>query len=399
MTVPRLLVAALAVALSGHAATAQLPATSATFQGPGPVTVPFREVHNLIVIPVTINGHGPLQFILDTGNPVILIPDSALATRLGLTIVGQARVGGAGDGPPQMAPLATGITVRVGTLEVRDAIGVIGVAGDVIPGVDGVIGGPFLRHAAVEIDWDRRTVTFHDPSSGTLTATGDTIPLRVEPSLHSYLPGSVGVGTTTRPVDLHLDTGSRQALSLAPAWLDSIAARPDSAIPSIVGFGSRGAARGSWIRAGTLTLGAATVRGVTTTVPNQEPSGNARVGLPVLRRFHVVIDYPGQRLILRPRPNLADPFPFNTSGIILHPGKDSVLRVIADVMAGSPAAIAGLATGDTVLAVAGTDARQLSENDIDRLVLRPAPQSLVRLTVLRRGQRVEASLTSRTLLP
>lgn len=391
--------AGFATVVAASTATAQLPSTSATFLGAGPVTVPFREVHNLVVIPVTINGHGPLQFILDTGAPVILVPDSVLASRLDLNIVGMANVGGAGDSAPVTAPLALGITARVGHLEVKDAVGVIGVAAAVIPGVDGVIGGAFLRHAAVEIDWDRRTVTFHDPSSGTLTATGDTIPLRVEPSLHSYIPGSVGVGTTTRSVDLHLDTGSRQALSLAPATVDAFPVQPDSSIPGIVGFGSRGAARGRFIRTATLKLGSTTLRGVTTTVPNQEPTGEARVGLPVLRRFHVVVDYPGQRLILRPRANLAEPFPFNTTGILLHPGKDSVHRAIADVMPGSPAAMAGLVAGDTVVAVGGTDARQLSEDEVDRSVLKPAPASLVRLTVRRRGQRIDASLTARTLLP
>src|SRR5262245_55443464 len=112
----------LALLVSVACARAQLRPSAATF-GAATVSVPFRSVHGLAVIPVTITGHGPLQLILDTGSPVIVIPDTALASRLGLRIVGTARVGGTGDGQEQSAPLAGGITASVGSLTVNNAYG------------------------------------------------------------------------------------------------------------------------------------------------------------------------------------------------------------------------------------------------------------------------------------
>lgn len=380
-------------------ARTQLPPSTATFSGAATVSVPFRVVHGLAVIPVTINGHGPLQLILDTGAPVIVIPDTALASKLGLQIVGNARVGGAGDGTEQTAPLASGIKASVGSLTVSNAFGVIGIAGDVIPGVDGVIGGAFFRHAAVEFDWDAGVIHFHDPARRGPSIAGDTIPLRVESSLHSYVPGTVVVNGDTVTLDLHLDTGARQTLSIAQKTMARLASKPKTAIPTIVGFGSRGAARGDAIRADALRLGAATIPNVTAYVPNQEPGDQGRVGLPVLKRFNFVVDYPGKRLVLRPRAAQHEPFRFTTTGIVLRPGRDSVQRLVAHVIAGSPAEQAGIAPGDSVIAVGGVALNTLTEDGVLRAVLQPNAGETVTLATTRNGTRNERRLVARTILP
>jgi len=392
--------AIVALGLAGMPVGAQLRPTRADFGGSATVTVPFSEVHSLVTIPVSINGHDPIRMILDTGAPIILIPDTALARRLELNIVGQAQVGGAGDGEVQTAPLAVGITARVGSLEVTDATGVTGIAADAIPGVDGVIGAAFFSHAVVEIDWDAHVVRFHDPATNPMTFSGDTLRLDVQPSLHSFVDGVVGVDSATRPVHMHLDTGSRHALSLARATVDDFPVPPDSAIRTVVGYGSRGPARGDAIRTRTLELGGTTLRNVATTVPDREPSGAGRIGLPVLRRFQVVVDYPRRRLILHPRDNRADPFPFYTTGLVLSPGRDSTTRLVIDVMAGTPAAEAGLRVGDVITMVDGRSASTLTESDVDRLVLHPAPGTAVMLTTTSNaGTSRELRLVARTILP
>src|SRR5262245_59572666 len=291
--------AALLLALAATT-TAQLPPSTASFGGVAKVSVPLRLVHGLAVIPVTINGHGPLQLILDTGAPVIVIPDTTLARRLGLQIVGRTRVGGAGDGEEQTAPLAGNITASVGPLTVKGAFGIIGIAGDAIPGVDGVIGAAFFRHSVVEFDWDAGMIHFHDPALR-VASSGDTLPLRVESNLHSYVPGTVVVNGDTARIDLHLDTGARQALSIASSTLAKLPARQRVSIPTIVGFGSRGPARGDVIRADALRLGSFAISNVPAAIPRNEPAAQGRIGLPLLKRFNFFIDFPGSRLILRPR--------------------------------------------------------------------------------------------------
>jgi hypothetical protein len=62
-----------------------------TSSGP-PTVVPVRVLHGqdhtvLVLVPVTVNGRGPYDFVLDTGASVSLI-DQALAQRLGLASTG-----------------------------------------------------------------------------------------------------------------------------------------------------------------------------------------------------------------------------------------------------------------------------------------------------------------------
>ena len=59
--------------------------------------VPFRLVKNLMVVPMTINGQGPYNFVLDTGVGLCLITDPALLNILKPTYVRDIRITGFGE--------------------------------------------------------------------------------------------------------------------------------------------------------------------------------------------------------------------------------------------------------------------------------------------------------------
>jgi hypothetical protein len=78
---------ALVVTLGGCA----LPLGQSTRSGP-PTVIPVTVLRGqdrtvLVLVPVTISGHGPYDFVLDTGASVSLI-DETLAARLGLAVTG-----------------------------------------------------------------------------------------------------------------------------------------------------------------------------------------------------------------------------------------------------------------------------------------------------------------------
>ena len=402
LTHMRFLLAFLSVpALLGAAvsAGAQLPPTTANFHGKAVIEVPYRIVHGLVTIPVSINGSPPLQLILDSGSPVIVLTDTAAPRKYGLNIVGEAGVGGAGDGEQRRVPLARGITARVGDLEVRNVTGIVTGLQSVISGTDGVIGGAFFSNAVVEFDFDARVIRFHHPTSGTVVMRGDTVPLRVEPSLHPYVRGTVVVNGTTMPLDLHFDTGAQQPLAVARETMTRHNATPTHAIPTIVGFGSRGAARGDWIRASELQIGSAKLDRVPASVMDNEPGGEGRIGLPVIERFHTWVDFPGKRIVLGPRANFAEPFPSHTVGLVLRPGRDSSIRVVADVPRGTPAHDAGLQVGDTLVSVNGRSLASLDAGSM-RMQAITAPVGVpVLLGVRRGGATIELRVVPRVLLP
>src|SRR5690349_21876810 len=164
------ILAALLVTLAGTACGAQLPPTTGRFTSAQSIELPLRMTHGLITVPVMLNGKGPFQLLLDTGAPVLVIIDTNQIANLGLRVAGQTRVGGAGDGERQLAPIVTGVNASLGPLEVSNVTGIVGVTGAAIPGVDGIIGGPLFRHSVVHIDWDAGVIRFHDPASPPVVA-------------------------------------------------------------------------------------------------------------------------------------------------------------------------------------------------------------------------------------
>ena len=82
------------------------------------------------------------------------------------------------------------------------------------------------------------------------------------------------------------------------------------------------------------------------------------LGLDVLRRFRLTLDFPRQELILEP---VSSPVIdgdeavifFCGPGVVLTPGEDGAGARVSRVLAGSPAAAVGVAIGDRVLAVDG----------------------------------------------
>jgi predicted aspartyl protease len=64
---------------------------------PEPKRIPFRLMHNVIALPVKVNGTGPHTFVLDTGaGKTVLLPALAKELALELTPLTQETATGAG---------------------------------------------------------------------------------------------------------------------------------------------------------------------------------------------------------------------------------------------------------------------------------------------------------------
>lgn len=357
-------------ALAASAPAQTLPQASVHFpEGQRVVTVPFERYHKFVVIPVSFDGIRPLRMVLDTGSPVIVIADTELADQMDLQIWAHTTVDGTGDGPTRTAPLAGGVSAKVGALRITGAVMLIGVGGTAIGGLDGIIGGPLFENLVVDIDWQAELLHLHDPAEYAGQAKGTVLPLTLRPNRHIYTTGFVDVsGKEPVPVTLHVDTGARQALGLFTDSHEDLQV-PAAAISNvIVGWGSRGAARGDIGRTERLVLSDHVLRKVVTSFRRKAPDKDVHgwIGLEVLERFRVVFDYPSQRMILAPNARLAEPFTFHTTGLFFAPPKPGLTALtVVEVMAGSPAAQAGIAEGDRLThindkAVAGLSSEALA---------------------------------------
>jgi hypothetical protein len=137
----------------------------------------------MIIVPVSINGSGPYDFLLDTGSAKTMV-DQKLADELGLPRAGEKTVVGV---------LAS---ARMSVVHVNS----LSVAGATVPGGDiyssdhpatvtskvrGVLGEDFLQNFDLLIDYRHQSIRLESPlESMTETAVGEHLPLQLNGVLH-----------------------------------------------------------------------------------------------------------------------------------------------------------------------------------------------------------------------
>ena len=120
------------------------------------VAFDFVAHTSLIVVPVTINGHGPYRFLLDTGATSTIL-SSAVADSLKIPRLRRGRVLTAGGNVN--VTIRTMRTLNVGMAHLKDieiAVGDFDLMKRL--NVDGLLGGDYLRKFRVDIDYDGKTV-------------------------------------------------------------------------------------------------------------------------------------------------------------------------------------------------------------------------------------------------
>lgn len=330
-----------------------------------------------ILIPATIGG-AETQVMLDSGAETTVL-DRAFAERLGIRPTGV--VAAVGTGGRDVAELASGVTLRLGTLELRDLTVAImdlkpvaAVLGRPLPAV---LGKEVLNALTVQIDFAGRSITFHDPARFQPAVGAVAVPVSNVAGLHA-IPASIEGGT---PVLMDFDLGNAQPVLVYPSHWKSqgmLADRPTSKILSgaVGGMRTRNVAM---LRS--VTLAGVTLYDVPAVFGDEDNTafnlGNTagNIGMPILSRFELTTDYTRGRLLLRPRPEvLSAPFPKDRVGALTRLVEG--VFTVALVAPGSPAEAAGLKVGQKITAVNGRAASQLGVAGFTALRTAPAGQTL-----------------------
>ncbi|MBV8517341.1 MAG: PDZ domain-containing protein [Acidobacteria bacterium] len=310
--------------------------------------VPATVHENLLLVPVRVNGGPPRTFLLDTAAPTSYIDPH-------LTKAGPATLSIAGK------------RVRVPKLATLDLAFFEAISGKHL---DGVIGMDVFQQFVVEMDYDAGLVRLHDPATFTPPPDVAAIPVTLvknRPFVRVELKVA-GHDAVTR--DDLVDSGSGGAL--ADPLFKSDGGEPIG--PDLA-------------RAERFVLGPFRLEGINAT------SGDAKFGGELLHRFHVIADFPHQRLFLEPNRYFGDAWLFDTSGLELEQGRDGL--VIAQVYARSPGAEAGLQKGDIITAIDGQSALVLG---VDR-VWKAFHSVRTHALVVRRGTRtLHVTLALRRML-
>jgi hypothetical protein len=121
------------------------------------------------------------------------------------------------------------------------------------------------------------------------------------------------------------------------------------------------------------------------------------VGYPILRRHRVAIDYPRRILWLDPIPDYREPRPFEHSHIGLQLERRDGHIVVSGIAEGSPAARAGVARGDRLVAVDEEDVAGFDLGTVTRR-LEGKPGTTVTVTIRRASAERLYRLVRRRLL-
>jgi type II secretory pathway component PulC len=147
---------------------------------------------------------------------------------------------------------------------------------------------------------------------------------------------------------------------------------------------------------------------------------NGTLGANILRRFHVIYDYPGRKITLRKNSHFKKPFLYNKSGLELNHGGDMVVKVhkprfttdvsndgksitqvissyalaykpsyiISHLRDDSPAKNAGLLVGDIILEINGSVAYNKEMQEIIN-ILSQKENKKIKLLVSRDGKHLK----------
>ncbi len=358
--------------------------------------ISFKMVHNLVVIPVKVNGV-QLNFLLDTGVNTTIIFSLSGIDSLALNNPKRVNLRGLGTGESIVAYSSTGNTVEVGkainrnqrvnvvfdhTLNLSKRMG--------IP-IHGILGYDFFKDFVVITKYTSKKLIFYLPEFFNYKKCRKCVELPL--TFHNnkpYIP--VRINDEAEKLFL-LDSGSSDALWLFETG-NLISENPKNYFEDYLGSGLSGSIFGKRSKINSVSLGKFSFHRSTVAFPDSIAFKNidlfvnrkGSIGGEILKRFTVTIDYPSQKIVLRKNAHYKNKFHYNMSGLTVeHKGVEVVKEekkvlleklsipedavsipmntvynyflvpkyIVAEVTEDSPAYLAGIKKGDEIITLNG----------------------------------------------
>lgn len=366
-----------------------------TIAGNGKSTViPFRLVNNHIYLQVRLNGR-PYEFLFDTGGLNVITP--TVAAELGLKSEGAVQARGTGE-KSQEASFTKVARLQVGDATLNDqAFVVIGLESfrsvEGLP-ITGIIGYEVFKRFVVVTDYENSKVVLVDPEGFSYRGAGTMVPIRFNdraPEVDGTIDGLKGAFT--------LDTGARDSLTLSTPFVEKngLVNRYGAKLQAVTGWGVGGPARGWVVRASKLSLGSVPVDAPVVQLSTNRTGSMAdaylagNVGAGVLKRFNIIWDYGHNRIWMERNRLDGVRDTWDRAGFWINENGGGF--DIIDVVAGSPAAKAGLVVGDRILRINGRQAGTQVTLPEARALKMGAPGSVLTLDILRAGKPMTIAVT------
>jgi hypothetical protein len=351
------------------------------------VTIPFKMVRDMIVIQLNINSKGPFNFILDTGVGLMLITDPKLVDSINIQNKRTLKIAGLGEGDDYEAYITSALQISISSLKSYDVGAAIlkkdhfGLSNYAGMHIHGLLGYEFFSNLAVKIDFADSTLTVSHPKNIKVFRKGIKIPISVE-DRKPYIDAKVTFPNGTKTSDkLVLDLGAGHPLSLENMIKNH--GLPEKFIAANLGIGLTGPIDGFLSRVNEVDIGKFKIKNVITSFPSDDRKGqevkrDGNLGMGILKRFQVILDYPDSVIYLKPAADFNAPFEHDMSGLEYYSNGDDLNHVIISrVEPGSAADEVGLEKDDEIVSINFKPVSQMTLEQIDTIFKSQNDRSLL----------------------
>lgn len=255
------------------------------------MTLQYRTVKGLIILPVTINDSIQVNLVLDTGCRNLILFGKEFKNLFKMSSRKPIEFSGLGSGRPVTGKLSIGNKVSINEV-LGEQIPVVIVDSNNLfsnyHNVHGVIGYDIFLKFEIELNASARTITFR-PAIRTIPRYGYTqVPLRIidaRPIMQSQIYMDK---KSVRSVDLMIDTGSSLGLLLKTTNISEYDHHQNE---KVLGIGFNGPLRGYQTISKRLILAGMEMEEVPTGIVASPWHNNASLGMDVLKDYIVVLNY------------------------------------------------------------------------------------------------------------
>lgn len=407
--------------------------------------IPFQFINNLIFIPINING-ADLTFLLDTGVAETLL-FSLDNQQVRLSNVEKIKFSGLGGDLSIDGFRSESNTGKIGDLLVNNSLVIylildqeFNISSHVGIPVNGVIGYHFFKDHPIVIDYSSKKITVYNDRGlfRKKTRKFKAFDISIEQK-KPYIFGDVVMTNEKKSSKLLLDLGNSDPVWLFPTLIkDFVYNRPN--IDDFLGRGFNGDIYGKRSRIRNFYLGDFRFEKPLAAMPDEfsiqhvhlVENRKGSVGAEIMRRFTVALDYPDQKLYLKPNKDFDDPFHFNMSGLDFKQDglewQENLVKIetakankatseytaqndkfqykfvlkpvfsIAGVRKGSPADKAGFKKDDQIITINGSKASDMTLQQIMEM-MKSHEGRTVKMVVKRKGQSLTLSFVLEDPIP
>ncbi len=377
------------------------------------VDIPFEYANNFIILSVRFGGILPLKFIFDTGAEHTIVTKREVTDILNLRYERSFKVAGSDLRTVLVAYLVRQVAFEFPGKAVAQSEDILVLEEDFLRfeeftgvQVHGILAAHAFSRYIIQINYDRQVITLYDRASFRLKDRDYTrIPVEIVRN-KMYLYATLWpTPQVPANVKLLLDTGAGTPLLLF-SNSNPLVQPPQKVLPAHIGIGLGGYLEGFTGRVHQLALADLHQTGVityfqeldTTVQLSHLNNRDGLIGNALLHRFHVILDYYGDQIWLKPARHFRSEYVYDRSGVVvLAHGPQLNEFMVQSVLPNSPAAEVDIRPGDRIVRIGNTPTHFYTLDQLLNLLQRK-PGKKVRLTVQRGEERLRKVIVLRDLL-